>query len=472
MASLAGKKSHSHYPQQYGPPYGQDPHTNHSGGGPPAGASYVCYPRHDGSTSHSGNWQSQHSGLPPQHQKLQGSSYASLPNWSQSSSSHGQQMCRQGSSRDNKNESFEPDWSNAVVNYHQTRNPSGGMGGGVGANPGMVLSPSVHARNLSPHRRRDMNQLGHPTWQQHPSNSGPPWQQHNQQQPLQQQPVPSNGYRHGPRQTQRGPPPHMWNNGLHPMSQPQLTHAPLGGTIQWNNGESISQSSPISGRGLHGALSIDVGDGSSSLCQPLSKQENLDQHGLSSITGIRGDIGGVVDGSVGSISMKGERDDGSGKDKGRGSYRCGKCGVPKKGHICPYQPKLKRHPDERPPVMRNASTQVEMDEFLVLRRLNIEIQGFPESYSAEPLDNVGAESFHPSSVSSSPHSSVGIRGHALNNTMVESSVDRSEDPGPGSGRPEDVQIERSSTPLSKPYSVSDGQKDAVSRGGENNIGEM
>lgn len=90
--------------------------------------------------------------------------------------------------------------------------------------------------------------------------------------------------------------------------------------------------------------------------------------------------------------------DSNSKDKGRGSYRCGKCGVPKKGHVCPYQPKLKRRPDEPPPEMRNASTQVEMDEFLVLRRLNIEIQGFPESYAVEPNgleDMVGAESHPP-----------------------------------------------------------------------------
>jgi hypothetical protein len=38
------------------------------------------------------------------------------------------------------------------------------------------------------------------------------------------------------------------------------------------------------------------------------------------------------------------------------------CGVPKKGHICPYQPKLKRRTDEPPPLLRNAAVQVEMDE--------------------------------------------------------------------------------------------------------------
>ena len=81
-------------------------------------------------------------------------------------------------------------------------------------------------------------------------------------------------------------------------------------------------------------------------------------------------------------------------DKGRGSYKCGRCGVPKKGHICPYQPKLKRNPNDPAPEMKCVSTQVEMDEFMTLRRLNIEIQGFPESYAAEPSDNCGTE-VHP-----------------------------------------------------------------------------
>lgn len=49
-------------------------------------------------------------------------------------------------------------------------------------------------------------------------------------------------------------------------------------------------------------------------------------------------------------------------DKGRGSYKCGRCGVPKKGHVCPYQPKVKRRPDEPVPEMKCVSTQVEMDE--------------------------------------------------------------------------------------------------------------
>jgi len=36
--------------------------------------------------------------------------------------------------------------------------------------------------------------------------------------------------------------------------------------------------------------------------------------------------------------------------------------------------------------MRNAALQVEMDEFMTLRRLNLEIQGLPESYTTTPLE--------------------------------------------------------------------------------------
>jgi hypothetical protein len=43
--------------------------------------------------------------------------------------------------------------------------------------------------------------------------------------------------------------------------------------------------------------------------------------------------------------------------------------------------------------MRSAAIQVEMDEFMTLRRLNLRIQGFPESYANEPYgdDMVGGE---------------------------------------------------------------------------------
>mmetsp|Transcript_7296 Transcript_7296/g.17789 ORF Transcript_7296/g.17789 Transcript_7296/m.17789 type:complete len:422 (+) Transcript_7296:124-1389(+) len=88
------------------------------------------------------------------------------------------------------------------------------------------------------------------------------------------------------------------------------------------------------------------------------------------------------------------------KEKGRGSYKCGRCGVPKKGHVCPYQPKLTRKVGEPLPEMRSAAIQVEMDEFMTLRRLNLKIQGFPESYASEPQgeDMVVGEAHQHSSI--------------------------------------------------------------------------
>ncbi|GMI46367.1 hypothetical protein TrCOL_g399 [Triparma columacea] len=46
----------------------------------------------------------------------------------------------------------------------------------------------------------------------------------------------------------------------------------------------------------------------------------------------------------------------------RGNYKCGRCGVPKKGHKCPYKPRLKRSPDETPPVTKSISIQCELGD--------------------------------------------------------------------------------------------------------------
>lgn len=131
----------------------------------------------------------------------------------------------------------------------------------------------------------------------------------------------------------------------------------------------------------------------------------------------------------------------SSKDKGRGSYKCGRvrmkefhvalftdciltlspfsigpqCGVPKKGHVCPYQPKLTRRPGEPLPEMRGAAIQVEMDEFMTLRRLNLKIQGFPESYATEPyMDDMVVGEPHPLQAGSSQEPPGGMtRGELM-----------------------------------------------------------
>ena len=70
--------------------------------------------------------------------------------------------------------------------------------------------------------------------------------------------------------------------------------------------------------------------------------------------------------------------------RNRTNYRCSKCGQPKRGHICPYQPRILRADGESPPDMKTVATQVEIDERRVVRHLRLDQQGFPESYGEAP----------------------------------------------------------------------------------------
>lgn len=80
--------------------------------------------------------------------------------------------------------------------------------------------------------------------------------------------------------------------------------------------------------------------------------------------------------------------------RNRTNYRCSKCGQPKRGHVCPYQPRVLRADGERPPDMKTVATQVEIDERLVVRHLRLEAQGLPESYGeAASTSPIGNESF-------------------------------------------------------------------------------
>jgi hypothetical protein len=49
----------------------------------------------------------------------------------------------------------------------------------------------------------------------------------------------------------------------------------------------------------------------------------------------------------------------------RGNYKCGRCGEPKKGHVCKNRPK----PRNASVQMADSETQAEMDPALVLRTL-------------------------------------------------------------------------------------------------------
>uniref|UniRef100_A0A7S2RJQ8 Uncharacterized protein n=1 Tax=Rhizochromulina marina TaxID=1034831 RepID=A0A7S2RJQ8_9STRA len=98
---------------------------------------------------------------------------------------------------------------------------------------------------------------------------------------------------------------------------------------------------------------------------------------------------------------KGRPDNAGGDDAGskrsRGNYKCSKCGLPKKGHICAYQPKLRRRDDVDQVDSMNAAVQVEMDPAMTVRELELTLQGTPESYNITQDAGMGS-SVHASPV--------------------------------------------------------------------------
>lgn len=44
--------------------------------------------------------------------------------------------------------------------------------------------------------------------------------------------------------------------------------------------------------------------------------------------------------------------------RARGGYKCSKCGLPKKGHVCAYQPRLRRRDEDEPKEKCDMSCQV------------------------------------------------------------------------------------------------------------------
>ncbi|CAJ1969642.1 unnamed protein product [Cylindrotheca closterium] len=174
-----------------------------------------------------------------------------------------------------------------------------------------------------------------------------------------------------------GPPPSSWQGtGGSRMQQPPPGYgnpAMFNSTNTPPRGAVPGRPRPPSQEMIRGGYPTRAPSGAPGIvCQPI---ETSDMETMYHSLGVGPDDDGNSTGA-------GTRDS---KDKGRGSYKCGRCGVPKKGHICPYQPKLSRRPGEPLPEMRSAAIQVEMDEFMTLRRLNLKIQGFPESYATEPF---------------------------------------------------------------------------------------
>ena len=70
----------------------------------------------------------------------------------------------------------------------------------------------------------------------------------------------------------------------------------------------------------------------------------------------------------------------SGRKRSRGSYRCSKCGQPKRGHTCTFQPRLKRRSSDPAPESATSSVQAELDPGMTVRLLDGALQGLPESY--------------------------------------------------------------------------------------------
>lgn len=389
LEPLAATCHNEHYPLHYYQAYVHSIPPNHRERFSPEEKSYFTYPYHDGSrgcvrSSGPGqNWESRNSSLHPHRDQLH-DPYLFSSSWSQTNSNQRHNISLLDSNSYNINQTCDRHWSKSRGNYNRTGD----------INSDLYVSPGISPKT-------DMSQNTH-LWQ------------HIKHTPLQQQQLDSKGYKHGTNEIKHCSSSEIWNKGLNTM-QPK--------PMIWKNDGRMIHSSSISGPRFQGELSIDSSNSGDNLCQSLIVEEEMNHHVYPNMVGLSADLNRLVDNGIGSISVKGEKDDSTGKDKGRGNYRCGKCGVPKKGHVCPYQPKFKRHPDEPRPVMRNASTQVEMDEFLVLRRLNIEIQGYPESYLADPLNNVVAERINPTSISRSPYSCGPHMTSNLNRTKVGASID-------------------------------------------------
>mmetsp|Transcript_6610 Transcript_6610/g.18828 ORF Transcript_6610/g.18828 Transcript_6610/m.18828 type:complete len:255 (+) Transcript_6610:448-1212(+) len=62
-------------------------------------------------------------------------------------------------------------------------------------------------------------------------------------------------------------------------------------------------------------------------------------------------------------------DESAAAKRNRGSYRCGKCGEPKKGHICPFRFKTKRRLDEPGPDTLEQECQADMDPTMTVAAL-------------------------------------------------------------------------------------------------------
>jgi len=319
------------------PPYGGP------GGAPPVGSGYPM-------------WQQGH---PPPHSWSHGSSGPPPPG----------SMYQQRSGP-----SMTPDRANYGGAYPRGPPPMPGPPGPGGVRRGGKPSgPPPPSRPTS----KGPGQDGPPTGSAPSDGSGPPSQSGYQGGYY---PPPQGGYGNSP--YPGGPPPPMHHAQSQTYGNPPSQSNTMYGSSPARPSQSRPRTSPeILGGGTYTQTTTgtDTPDFDNLFSTRPAGGQALDDDGNSS----------VATGGGGSTS----------KEKGRGSYKCGRCGVPKKGHVCPYQPKLTRKVGEPLPERRSAAIQVEMDEFMTLRRLNLKIQGFPESYASEPFGEdmvVGEPHQHPS----------------------------------------------------------------------------
>jgi len=63
---------------------------------------------------------------------------------------------------------------------------------------------------------------------------------------------------------------------------------------------------------------------------------------------------------------------------------CGHCKVPKRGHICPFQPTLKKSFKIDTTTVKNSGAQAEFDPEMCIRALGNKLaeQGIPDSYAS------------------------------------------------------------------------------------------
>ncbi|OQR87479.1 hypothetical protein ACHHYP_08802 [Achlya hypogyna] len=75
----------------------------------------------------------------------------------------------------------------------------------------------------------------------------------------------------------------------------------------------------------------------------------------------------------------------------RGNYRCSRCGEPKKGHVCPYQPanfkcnkcgNLKKSCTCGAPQKSNMEVQCALDENMTIAKLDLAAQGVTEFHES------------------------------------------------------------------------------------------